>query len=141
MIHCFCDFECHIEKIYLFFCFFCDTEPNGTKMSDEKGENMQNLGKKFHERYNSNRINGPSLRGPSLKRLSFKKLFSVKKGLDLKILKYGKRTISFAKWCQPESIGNYESKKWIGSLLTTAIRGQQAPPNGGICYANTFNNM
>ena len=91
---------------------------------------MQKLWKKNHEQYVRNQINAPSLRGPSLKRLSFKKLFSVKKGLDLKILKYGKRTISFAKWCQPESIGNYESKKWIGSLLTTAVRGQQAPPGG-----------
>tara|TARA_A100001015_G_scaffold141565_1_gene157113 strand:+ start:2329 stop:2493 length:165 start_codon:yes stop_codon:yes gene_type:complete len=31
---------------------------------------------------------------------------------------------------------NYESKKWIGSLLTTAIKGQQAPP--GVTYASIF---
>lgn len=36
---------------------------------------------------------------------------------------------------------NYKSKKWIGSLLTTAIKWQQAPPKWGICYANTLKVM
>ncbi len=40
----------------------------------------------------------------------------------------GYRRLSFKKWCQPETIWNYEAQKWIGSLLTIAMRGQQGPP-------------
>ena len=44
------------------------------------------------------------------------------------ICRYGYRHLSFKKWCQPPTIGNYETKKWIGSLLAIAMRGQQGPP-------------
>lgn len=62
----------------------------------------------FKRRYNGNthQINFANhIIGPPSK-----KLYSVKKGLDIKILKYGNRTISFKKWASRSElmVGNCE---------------------------------
>lgn len=43
------------------------------------------------------------------------------------IRRYGYRRLGFKKWCQPFDRIFYEAKKWVGTLLATAMRGQQAP--------------